>query len=680
MKTLRERFEKVVDDHPFTLLSLLVLSLGGAPLLLYSVSIGQLPDFTLTDLTGTLIATFVIEIGLAGLFAIYFLFAGFAARFVLDQFYEDDPAASTGQSGQPTQNQQMRDRLLRGRFILLATMLTGLLWGEVLVSPFVYWISPVLAWLTVVGYLMTYAALIGLLIDNESIATSRRTRVLWSAFSFGTVVLVALQLAARFNPAMINPALVDQAHPLIFACLKLAPVVRIGIEWITAHLWIPAVLVVVLLALQAWRRWSGRSARVSNRALRVGLRGVLGIAIAAFVLATGSWMVAHVRFEWLSKANWLALSVVGVAVSVVGLLWLIWRGLRGRLASTSIARGSGPRLLARWNGPSKLIAAKLSVTVVFAFCTAWVLLSAYFLVDMTHAKDHAQILFMTISLLSVFNWAAFSTRGWKTRTGLCVMVAIAAFASVPAIAQNPLLFPRMLVTTLGFGNRHALSMALSGQQCATLAPFGVRCSTGKDGSITLTHVNIVSRLGSSMVIELMLRTDSSSDSGAVITRKSTTVAQRRAVHVAGIASKRAAMSVPVAASRPSSAVSASVSAQTLVLTTAVRDSISHEQWHGCDPFLLELRARALKRASVQVEKSGDKTKAWGGGAASTTNAVGAGSVRVPDAPVVKDANLSCVRITIPKDQVVSYASAGGRSYEAGYSGYIPAAEKMDGVH
>ncbi|KWZ29710.1 hypothetical protein [Burkholderia anthina] len=680
MRTFRQRFEKIVDDHPFTLLSLLVLSLGGAPLLLYSVSIGQLPDFTLTDLTGALIAAFVIEIGLAGLFAIYFLFAGFSARFVLDQFYEDNPTASIGQSGSPTQNQQMRDRLLRGRFILLATMLTGLLWGEALASPFVYWIGPALAWLTVVGYLMTYAGLIGLLIDNESIATSGRTRVLWSVFAFGAVVLVALQLAARLKPIMVDPALADQAHPLAFACSKLAPVARIGIEWITAHLWIPSVLVVVSVALLVRRRWTGRSASVSNRALRVGLRWVLGIAIAAFVLASSSWMVDHARFEWLWQANWLALSVVGAATGVVGLLWLIWRVLRGRLANTSIVGGGGPRLLARWNGPSKLIVAKLCVTVVFAFCTVWVLLSAYFLVDMTHAKDRAQILFMTISLLSVFNWAAFSTRGWKTRAGLCVMVAIAAFASVPTIAQNPLLFPRMLVTTLGFGNRHALSMALSGQQCATLAPFGVRCSTGKDGSITLTHVNIVNRLGSSMVIELMLRTDSSADTGPVIARKSATVAQPRAVHVPETGSRRAAKPVPAAASRPSSAVSANVSAQTLVLTMAVRDSISHEQGHGCDPFLLELRTRALKRAPVQAEKSSDKTKASGGGAASGTKAVGAVSVMAPTAPLVKDADLSCVRITIPKDQVVSYASAGGRSYEAGYSGYIPAAEKMDGVH
>ena len=53
--------------NPIVTLSWLVLSCGALPLLFYANGVDQLPDFTLSELTGTLIASFALELMLVPL-------------------------------------------------------------------------------------------------------------------------------------------------------------------------------------------------------------------------------------------------------------------------------------------------------------------------------------------------------------------------------------------------------------------------------------------------------------------------------------------------------------------------------------------------------------------------------------------------------------------------------------
>ncbi|WP_175724118.1 hypothetical protein [Burkholderia ambifaria] len=692
MKTIRERFDEIADKHPFTLLSLMVLVLGGVPLLLYSLSLDQVPDFTLTELTGTLIATFLVEIGLIGVFGVYSLIAGFAARFVLDQFYDDTHAVAFGQMGPLTQNQQMRDRLVRGRFIVIATVLTVLIWTDLLTNPFVSWANPVLAWLTVVAYVATYGGLIGLLLADGPFATSRLTRVLSSVLLFGVVIVGALQLVANFGNERIDTSAeaTARAQPIVYAFSQLAPDVRASVEWISTPSWTAAAASAIIAAIvwfvqRSLRLSASRSFNVSKRMMRVTLRAIRAIGSVVLAVAAVSWLIALVNFKWFVTGNRLPVTIVCAAVFAVWMLRKGWSFRKRKIAPVGLSTHATPAT-SRRNGVPKLVAAKLATAAAFATLSLCVLIFADLVDFLNGNRESAQTLLLTMALLSVMNWGAFASRGWKMRTGLCALAALLSFVSVPIMVQNPLLFPRMLVAMLGFGNRHASSMALSGQQCATLAPFGVRCNAGKDGSITLTDVNIVNRLGSSMVVELVLRTESSLSAG--------TPAE-----------------VPVAASATAIAPSvgagtANVNVQTLVLALPEGDAMLRKRAYGCDQPLLDQRSRAFKRVFSQGEKSGDRATASNG--VSTGNnggrAVGidAASVAVAttvakmprtasgatstaatttnDLPIAENAELACVRITIPKDQVVSYTNAGWRTYTAGYSGYIPVAEKAIGAH
>ncbi|WP_174903874.1 hypothetical protein [Burkholderia pseudomultivorans] len=698
MKTIRDRFDEIADGHPFTLLSLMVLVLGGVPLLLYSLSLDQVPDCTLTELTGTLIATFIVEIGLIGVFGAYSLLAGFAARFVLDRFYEDTHVVAFGQMGPLTQNQQMRDRLVRGRFIVIATVLTVLIWTDVLANPFVSWASPVLAWLTVVAYIATYGGLIGLLLADGSFVDSRLTRVLSSVLLFGAVVLGALQCVAYFGNERIDTSAgaTARAQPIAYAFSQLAPSVRTCIEWISTPSWAAAAASAVGAAL-VWlvhrllRIPASGPRSIPKRMMRATLHAIRAIGAFVLVVAVVSWLIALVDFKRIVTGKSLPVTIVCAAVFAVWMLRQGWSYRKRRIAQVGLPARAMPTSAASYrNGVPKLVAAKLCTAAAFAILSLCVLIFADLVAFLNGNRESAQTLLLTMALLSVMNWGAFASRGWKMRTGLCALAALFSFVSVPIIVQNPLLFPRMLVAMLGFGNRHASSMALSGQQCATLAPFGVRCAAGKDGAITLTDVNIVNRLGSSMVVELVLRAEPSVSVGAT-TEGAADGGHMQSRVVRDDKSPGVPATAPAVAN-PSAprAEAANVTVQTLVLALPAADAMLRKRAYGCDQPLLDQRNRALKQVVGQAAKSGDKTKVSdgvptgnNGGRATDIGAAGAADAAAATAagsPIAEDVGLACVRITIPKDQVVSYTNAGWRTYMAGYSGYIPVAEKAAGAH
>ncbi|PFH29291.1 hypothetical protein BX604_3064 [Burkholderia sp. JKS000303] len=588
--------------------------------------------------------------------------------------------------GPPSWNQHVRNSLLRGRFIVLATMLAGLIWAEALTSVFVYWTSPALNWLTVVAYLLTYGALIGLLLDNHAVTESQWTKVLWSAIAFGGAVLGELQLAAHCDATLVDPAQQSGLHPLVFAVSALGSVASHCIDWLGPHAWIAAGTLLVALGA-SWCTWwilrrpKGQRFSVSNRAYRSGLRGFSAILIAISLLTAGSWLARHIELDRLLKGTWLPLAIVVIAAAFVGSIWAARSFFRRRsVYGVAPSAGMSGQALDRC-GPSRLTVAKVCITIVFSFFTSLVLVFTIFLVGMINAKDHSQILFMAIALLSVLNWAAFSTRGWKDRVSLGAMAAAVMFFMIPVSAQDPMLFPRMLVTTLGFGNRHASSMALSGQQCAMLAPFGIRCAAEKDSSITLTHVNIVNRLGSSMAIELLLRvrpqaTGMVNGPTAAKTDPNGTKPMRSGKLRRG--ETPASMAVVTTLVDKGNSIA---SVQTLVLTPSIADAVSRQRQVGCDQRLLDQLQRVVEKTARSDDRAVTQRAEQAVGASTiiASNTVDT-SGATDSGVIVSGDNLACVRVTIPKDQIISYTSAGERTYRDGYSGYIPAVEKASSPH
>ncbi|AXW61548.1 hypothetical protein CJO94_05845 [Ralstonia solanacearum] len=114
--------------------SVSALAFGGLTLLLYAWSIGQLPDFTWNDLTGTLFAVCVTGVLVVALIVAYCLSAGYFARSALEAVYpeaaQDVPAKQT-EAGEPDQPYA---RLIRGPFILGATCFSVLAWVGLLTA------------------------------------------------------------------------------------------------------------------------------------------------------------------------------------------------------------------------------------------------------------------------------------------------------------------------------------------------------------------------------------------------------------------------------------------------------------------------------------------------------------------------------------------------------------------
>lgn len=75
---------------------------------------------------------------------------------------------------------------------------------------------------------------------------------------------------------------------------------------------------------------------------------------------------------------------------------------------------------------------------------------------------------------------------------------------------------------------------------------------------------------------------------------------------------------------------------------------------GCDELLVARLIDAISSAKERAVKGGPA---------------------LPDEKAV--ASLVCVRVVVPKDQIIGYEPGGARTYGKGYSGYIATADKPE---
>lgn len=112
--------------------------------------------------------------------------------------------------------------------------------------------------------------------------------------------------------------------------------------------------------------------------------------------------------------------------------------------------------------------------------------------------------------LSILNWVSFTLSEWRQRFVLCLFTAVLVFGLFPLMLNNPLIFPRMIVSILGLGNERLASVSLSSKQCAALLPFGVDCVADEKGALTLTDLNLLSRVGATNTFELLVKVNAKS--------------------------------------------------------------------------------------------------------------------------------------------------------------------------
>jgi hypothetical protein len=274
-----------------------------------------------------------------------------------------------------------------------------------------------------------------------------------------------------------------------------------------------------LLVLIDWRRgW--RVAKYLLFGTLVGSVSFLGVLAAIYVAGYAAKPAvakapptyhsnsAHHFIDSLgSTITWLLRSWPITTALVVSLSLAIGLSLfvlaMGRRRSIVQAGGTPPDFIT--NPARRLVITKVLAGAAFTLFTAFSGLFFYLIVAATPSEKQPMVELLGGGYLILLNWMAFKARDWKQRVQTGVATFALVFIFIPMQGENAALFPRMVVRSLGLGDVHATSIALSGLQCSTLASYGVDCESKKDIGISLTNVNIIDRLGSTVLIELQVR-------------------------------------------------------------------------------------------------------------------------------------------------------------------------------
>ncbi|MGG4773329.1 hypothetical protein ACLO87_01685 [Paenalcaligenes sp. Me52] len=419
------------------------LIIGGAILLSYALSIREFPEFSLTDLTGTLLAIFVIGLLVFIAFGIYCLLPGLAARFVLDSFYPEarEPHANidANQPSTPTP----RERLSRGKFLLYATLVAL---QTLLTLGFCQW-------------------------SDGQFAPPHNTEftyALWASW-----IAIVFLMIIDWQPPLSNGRRVTH-HTLL-------------------AMWIGSVLVITIL-------FTAASADPDQLWLP------LPLPESQTLPAQGvSWR--DIATTALPHLKWISASIVLLPMSYL-LVAAVFRKLATYLKNRAhTQRSKTDESVRPKQTPCKLFLAKLCITAALTVGFFISLLVVILLVDIRPASTWLSSILILLPLQVVLNWIAFSLRSLVQRMFLVLGAAAIFLVFVPVVFNNPSYFPKAIIATLGLGDIHLQSISLAGDQCATLAPYGVSCSYSADQNLTLTNVNLLNKVGASTVLELMIQPD-----------------------------------------------------------------------------------------------------------------------------------------------------------------------------
>lgn len=428
---------------------LYAFAFGGLILLVYILSIEQLPDFTWNDLTGTLLAVCATAILAITLITIYGLISGYIARVALEHIYPEAAQQTKTKSNDPLASPKPYEQLIRAPFILRVTFFTFLFWtGIVAAASPTELISPYHTYL----YASLLSALIStsiLIIGNWEASTIKWTKILLTATSIGSAsILSTIIIAWSADTGLIakNPP----PEP---------PSQSTSIDLSNYSLW------------------------AINHIFHIGI----SFTFLTILILIRKQFFTYVKFVTNELGKFIK--------------WEEWVWPKWAIVLVS------PRTQEK-RANHRLIIAKICIVACFCLSSSLPFLTATWMANMGNTQDWIKSFFLIAVLLTVLNWGSFLATQWRQRLGLCLAAAALLFFSYPAMTQNASLLPKMTVTLLGLGNERLSTIGISSKQCATLAPFGADCSSNDSGGFTLRNVNLLNRLGSSVILELLLEDNS----------------------------------------------------------------------------------------------------------------------------------------------------------------------------
>ncbi|GJH05661.1 hypothetical protein [Paraburkholderia terrae] len=422
----KKRFELVKENKGLFATAILVI--GALPIFVYDLSVGDLPDFTVSDMTGALISSFLVGTFLSLVMIGYLLLAGLATRKAVTGFYSNDKEGFDKNA----------PYLFRGKFIVGVTLLDVILWTGYIFRPFSNWFAP----------------------TNRGSAGIAYHVALWSCVA---LVLFDWRKRGRVVKYLLSGALGG------------------------------AIAFLAVLLFAYWAGFVDSSARVIGSAPQHEV-----------VVPTPSAFLALLERRSRDLLSGETIITTAVCASIAAALITIAVGLSTRKRRQAVLAGQTPGLLSKHEAV-RLVIAKVIAAAVFWFVSMIGVLFFLIIVDASPGATQAYVAFLGASLVFMLNWAAFAASGWKARAWLALATFAVVFVFLPLQSRNALMLPKMVVNVLGFGNRHASTVSLSGASCALLVPYGADCKGTKDAEINVMNVNILERLGSNVMLELLVK-------------------------------------------------------------------------------------------------------------------------------------------------------------------------------
>lgn len=285
------------------------------------------------------------------------------------------------------------------------------------------------------------------------------------------------------------------------------------------------------------------------------------------------------------------------------------------------------------NRPS-MAGVRIRVAAAYVVCSFLPMLAALKLADENGPAHAVRSLALLILYLALFNFMFFCVVSVRRSFGKAYLLALAFFAATLLIPiQQATIVPKIIVYVLGLGNFHSSVVVLPASECSRLQVYGVTCDPRKDASIAITNVNVISRMGSSPVLELQVRR------------------QGPAIDALLCASKRdpgADLDIP--SSIAPTALPPGQAGNVIETPLRVGSTGEDVTTHGNVTVLHPAR------------RCDEETAAWLL-APATSNAD-------LQANRTKYGRLLCVTITVRKDELLDYDKDGWRSYRNGYSTFV----------
>ncbi|MGF6955412.1 hypothetical protein [Paraburkholderia youngii] len=172
-----------------------ILVVGALPIFVYDLSAGDVPDFTLADMTGALISSFLVGTFFSLAIIGYLLFAGLATRKAITEFYSND---KDGFDKNATY-------LFRGKFIIGVTLLDVILWAGFLFKPFDMRFAPTTRGVAGVAYKVALWSSVALVLLDWRRGRRVLKYLLCGALG-GAVAFLAVLLIAYWAGLVIIPA------------------------------------------------------------------------------------------------------------------------------------------------------------------------------------------------------------------------------------------------------------------------------------------------------------------------------------------------------------------------------------------------------------------------------------------------------------------------------------------